>query len=74
MSSVEVVVEIPTLSTREAQCLNFAAEGKSGAEIGRVLGLSEDTVKTHLRRLYRKLRVVNRAHAVHVGHQLGLLK
>lgn len=74
MSSVDVVVEIPTLSTREAQCLNFAAEGKSNAEIGRALGLSEDTVKTHQRRLYLKLRAANRAHAVHVGHQLGLLK
>ena len=40
------------------------AEGKSNAEIGRELFVSEDTVKTHARRLFRKLGARDRAHAV----------
>ena len=39
-------------------------EGKSNGEIGRELFLSEDTVKTHARRLFRKLGVNDRAQAV----------
>ncbi len=40
------------------------ADGKSNAEIGRELFVSEDTVKTHARRLFRKLGARDRAHAV----------
>ena len=42
-------------------------EGKSNGEIGRELFLSEDTVKTHARRLFRKLGVNDRAQAVAHG-------
>ena len=44
----------------------------SNAEIGRELYLSEDTVKTHARRLFRKLGASDRAHAVALGLPLGL--
>ena len=43
------------------------ADGKSNAEIGRELFVSEDTVKTHARRLFRKLGARDRAHAVAAG-------
>jgi DNA-binding NarL/FixJ family response regulator len=49
------------------------AEGKSNAEIGRDLYVSEDTVKTHARRLFRKLKARDRAHAVAVGFRTGAL-
>ena len=42
-------------------------EGKSNGEIGKELFLSEDTVKTHARRLFRKLGVNDRAQAVAHG-------
>lgn len=61
------------LSDREMQVLRGMSQGKSNADIGRELYLSEDTVKTHARRLFRKLNVRDRAHAVHMGHVLGLL-
>jgi DNA-binding NarL/FixJ family response regulator len=61
------------LTERELQVLRGMAEGKSNAEIGRDLYLSEDTVKTHARRLFRKLRVRDRAQAVAVGFRTGAL-
>ena len=62
-----------TLTERELQVLRGMADGKSNAEIGRELFVSEDTVKTHARRLYRKLGARDRAHAVAAGFRAGLV-
>ncbi|MDG4828529.1 LuxR C-terminal-related transcriptional regulator [Solwaraspora sp. WMMD1047] len=62
-----------TLTEREMQVLVGMAEGKSNAEIGRELFVSEDTVKTHARRLFRKLGARDRAHAVAAGFRAGLV-
>jgi DNA-binding NarL/FixJ family response regulator len=59
------------LTDRELQVLRGMAAGKSNAEIGRSLFLSEDTVKTHARRLFRKLGVNDRAQAVALGFRKG---
>ncbi|MFS8522431.1 MAG: helix-turn-helix transcriptional regulator, partial [Micromonosporaceae bacterium] len=61
------------LTEREVQVLRGMAEGKSNAEIGRDLYVAEDTVKTHARRLFRKLGARDRAHAVAVGFRAGVL-
>lgn len=61
------------LSTRELQVLTGMAHGRSNGTIGRALYLSEDTVKTHARRMFRKLGAVDRAHAVALGYQRGVL-
>lgn len=61
------------LTERETQVLLGMAEGKSNAEIGRDLFVSEDTVKTHARRLFRKLGARDRAHAVAAGFRAGLV-
>ncbi len=63
----------PTLTERELQVLRGMSDGKSNAEIGRELFVSEDTVKTHARRLFRKLGARDRAHAVASGFRLGLV-
>lgn len=54
------------LSERESECLVLLAAGLRNAEIARSLYVSEDTVKTHLKRGYRKLGVGNRAQATSV--------
>jgi DNA-binding NarL/FixJ family response regulator len=64
----------PSLSERELQVLSGMSRGRSNAEIGRELYLSEDTVKTHARRLFRKLGAADRAHAVAVGFRWGLVR
>ncbi|WP_347404871.1 LuxR C-terminal-related transcriptional regulator [Micromonospora sp. WMMD1102] len=63
----------PVLTEREMQVLVGMADGKSNAEIGRELFVSEDTVKTHARRLFRKLGARDRAHAVAAGFRAGLV-
>jgi DNA-binding NarL/FixJ family response regulator len=63
----------PQLTERELQVLHGMADGKSNAEIGRDLFVSEDTVKTHARRLFRKLGARDRAHAVASGFRTGLV-
>jgi DNA-binding CsgD family transcriptional regulator len=61
------------LSTREAECLQWIAFGKSNREIAELLGLSVDTVKEYVRSLFRKLQVSDRAQAVSRGHLLAYL-
>ena len=61
------------LNERELQVLRGMSQGMSNAEIGRELYLSEDTVKTHARRLFRKLGVGDRAQAVALGFRRGLV-
>lgn len=51
------------LSTREQEVLALIALGMSNAEIGSELFLSVDTIKTYVRRLYKKLGAKNRAQA-----------
>jgi DNA-binding NarL/FixJ family response regulator len=63
----------PTLTERELQVLTGMSRGRSNAEIGKELYLSEDTVKTHARRLFRKLGAADRAQAVAVGFRWGLV-
>ena len=63
----------PVLTERELQVLTGMSQGKSNAEIGRELFLSEDTVKTHARRLFRKMGVTDRAQAVASGFRRGLV-
>jgi DNA-binding CsgD family transcriptional regulator len=64
---------ISELSERELQVLALTAEGLTNAEIGKVLFLSEKTIKSHLRHLLAKLQVRSRAHAVAVGFRFRLL-
>lgn len=64
----------PTLTAREIQVLEGMSHGRSNAEIGRDLFLSEDTVKTHARRLFKKLGASDRAHAVALGFRWGLVR
>lgn len=61
------------LTAREIQVLRAMSEGKSNAQIATELFLSVDTVKTHSKRLFRKLGVHDRAHAVAVGFRARLI-
>ena len=67
-------VAAPPLTEREMQVLTGMSRGRSNAEIGKELFLSEDTVKTHARRLFRKLDAADRAQAVAVGFRWGLVR
>jgi DNA-binding NarL/FixJ family response regulator len=59
------------LSEREAVVLEAVARGLSNREIGRELWISEQTVKFHLRNLYRKLGVSSRTEAARYAYRAG---
>jgi DNA-binding NarL/FixJ family response regulator len=69
----EPAAEQPALSPREREVLALAARGRTNAEIGRQLFISEATVKTHLLRAFGKLGVSSRTAAVTTALERGLL-
>ena len=60
------------LSERESAVLEAVARGLSNREIGRQLWISEQTVKFHLRNVYRKLGVTSRTEAARYAYRTGL--
>lgn len=58
------------LSKREHEILQWVTIGKTNSEIGRILNISEYTVKNHMKRIFKKMGVSNRAQAV--GKKNGL--
>ena len=63
-----------SLSKREREVLRLIAEGLPGKQVARALGISERTVKFHTASLLRKLGADNRAQAVALAAQRGLLE
>ncbi|MFN8197537.1 MAG: response regulator transcription factor [Nakamurella multipartita] len=61
------------VTDRELQILRGMTDGFSNLEIAKQLFVSEDTVKTHARRLFRKLGANDRAHAVALGMRFELV-
>jgi DNA-binding NarL/FixJ family response regulator len=61
------------LTPREAEILSAVARGLSNQAVGKELFLSDQTVKFHLHKIYRKLRVANRTQATKVAHERGLV-
>jgi ATP/maltotriose-dependent transcriptional regulator MalT len=61
------------LTAREADVLDQLALGSSYTEIAQALFITENTVKTHLMSLYRKLGVEKRSAALRVARSVGLM-
>jgi LuxR family transcriptional regulator/LuxR family quorum-sensing system transcriptional regulator CciR len=61
------------LSPREVEVLTWVVRGKSNASIAGILGISEHTVDTLLRRTFRKLEVTDRVSAALVAVGTGLV-
>ncbi len=61
------------ITERERQVLQLLADGRSNKEIAARLGLSPNTVKTHVAHLFEKLRVVRRTEAILLARELGLV-
>ncbi len=60
------------LTEREAEVLRLIAAGRSNAEIGRELFVSEATVKTHVNRIFAKTGSRDRPQAIAYAHRRGL--
>jgi DNA-binding CsgD family transcriptional regulator len=61
------------LTPRECEILARLASGESNKEMARTLGISPNTVKTHLARLYEKLEVDRRVQAIEKARSLSLI-
>ena len=66
--------EFGSLSKREHQCLQWAAEGKTSSDTALILHISEATVVYHLQNAVRKLGASNRLHAVVKAIAMGILR
>jgi DNA-binding CsgD family transcriptional regulator len=61
------------LSPRECEILALLASGQSNKELARTLGISPNTVKTHVARIYEKLEVDRRVQAIEKARWLALI-
>jgi DNA-binding CsgD family transcriptional regulator len=59
------------LSPREAQVLDWVAQGKTNKEIGVILDLSPRTVQKHLEHIYRKIYVESRTAAAAKAYEIA---
>ena len=62
-----------SLTRREVEVLTLIARGRSNAEIAALLHLSENTVKSYVRQLYRRIGVTSRTQAVLWASRNGYL-
>ncbi|HEY2947286.1 MAG TPA: response regulator transcription factor [Micromonosporaceae bacterium] len=66
--------DLSALTPRELEVLRHVARGLSNAEVAEHLTLSEATVKTHVARIFAKLELRDRAQAVVVAYETGLIR
>lgn len=66
--------EIYGLSLRELDVLNYCNDSLTYAEIGRELGISVNTVKTHIRNMMKKLNVNSKAKLLAKTEACGILQ
>jgi PAS domain S-box-containing protein len=64
----------PHLTPRQNQVLHLLAHGRSTSQIAEELHLSVDTVRNHVRRMFRALDVHSRVEALAVAHREGILR
>jgi two-component system, NarL family, nitrate/nitrite response regulator NarL len=65
---------IASLTTREREVLALLAEGMNGSRIAETLGISQNTVRTHVQSILTKLQVHSRLEAAAFAVQHGLVK
>jgi DNA-binding CsgD family transcriptional regulator len=71
--ATEQAPSVALLSKREIQVLHWLKNGKTNPEIGQILEISSPTVKNHVQKIMRKLKVNNRAQAVFKSATLRLV-
>ena len=76
----EIAVEIAehviddALSEREAEVLRHVAGGNGNKQIAALLGITEDTVKAHMKHILAKLAAQDRTHAVTIAIRRGIIE
>lgn len=73
-ASIPSTVIRPFFSARQREVLEAASRGLSNSDIGRMLGISRDMVKRHMKMVCRKIGAANRTEAVAIALKRNLLK
>ena len=74
MAHATATMHSSALSEREIDILQRIADGRSNVEIASSLSISEETVKTHIVNFRAKLQATDRAHAVRLAVERGILQ
>jgi len=74
LSRLTTEEQVPLLSDRELEVLACMVDGMTTQQIAAQLFISDNTVKTHVRHIFEKLEVSNRAEAVGKAMQMGLIR
>lgn len=72
-NDASIIAQSVSLTNREREILALLADGLGNKQIATRLGISTNTVKTHLELLFEKIGVRSRAEAVATGVRRGLL-
>ena len=70
----EAAIQSLGLTARECEILELLASGQSNKEMARLLGISPNTIKTHVARVYEKLEVQRRIQAIEKARWLALIE
>ena len=65
--------DLPSLSQREKECIEWVAKGKSSWDIGVILGISDNTVNFHVKNVLRKLKTSSRTVAALKAVRFGII-
>jgi DNA-binding CsgD family transcriptional regulator len=66
--------DIPVLTGREREVMALLAEGLKGPQVAQRLGISPDTVRTHVENAMEKLEARTRVHAIAIALRQGLIE
>jgi DNA-binding CsgD family transcriptional regulator len=66
METLKLTTSIGDLTPREREVAHLVADGKRNEEVAQVLGVSTQTVKSHLKAIFDKLRLRNRVEVTRV--------
>lgn len=66
--------QAPMLSPRQQEVLRLVCTGKTNRQIGELIGIGEETVKSHVRRIFRVLGAKTRTQAVQEARRWGYFK
>ena len=64
----------PDLTARELEVLKWIVRGHSNAQIAAEMGVVEETIKSHVKNIFVKLRVSSRSKAAALAQKLGLVR